>query len=121
MEVDTLAKHKTSLLHTGPLQYKLPGYPWGCYLGKHHRVKQLQQSLQTFINRKDTLKYWEQWKQSSQDQLKEIDWQSLGCAMRSIPLSKRCWVTKQMSGHFAHGKIWSDGSREVQLNVLIAV
>jgi len=104
VEGDQLAKHKTSLPHIGPLYYKLPGYPWGCYLGKQHVIKQLQHSLWKFINGKDMLKYWEQWKQSLQDLLQEVDWQSLGCAIQSIPLSKHRWSTKQMSGHFAHGK-----------------
>jgi len=29
---------------------------------------------------------------------------SIGRAMRGVPLAKRWWASKQMSGHFAHGK-----------------
>jgi len=33
---------------------------------------------------------------------------SLGRAMHGVPLSRCCWASKQMSGHFAHGKnmVW---------------
>jgi len=38
----------------------------------------------------------------------EVDWMSLGRAMHGVPLSRCCWASKQMSGHFAHGKnmVW---------------
>jgi len=33
-----------------------------------------------------------------------VDWISLGRTMRNIPLGRRRWASKHMSGHFAHGK-----------------
>jgi len=60
VEADALAKQKTTHPHTGPLAYKLPGYPWGCYQGSHWIMKQLGPTLWKFINGSDTLKYWAQ-------------------------------------------------------------
>jgi len=68
----------------------------------------LAQTLQTFINGKDTLQYWEQRRNYTQVQLQEVDWTSFGCAMKSVPLQKCRWVSKHTSGHFTHGKnmVW---------------
>jgi len=81
---------------------------WGCYQGPHQIVKQLGLTLLKFINGGDTLKYWTQHKQYSPEQLNNINWPSLSRAMKSVPLSKHRWASKQMSGHFAHGKnvVW---------------
>jgi len=104
IEADTLAKAKTSLPHVGPHTYKLPGFPWGCYVGSKRVVKQLAQSLRTHVNGQATLKYWATKKQWLPDRLQTVDWSSLGRAMRSAKAPRRRWASKQMSGHFAHGK-----------------
>jgi len=50
----------------------------------------------------------------TQDQLQDVGWYALRHAMRSVPLAKQQWVTKHMSGHFAHGEIWSSGKSIAQ-------
>jgi len=99
-----MAKTKATTLHTGPLIYKLPGNKWSCYAGKTRTVKQFTSTLRTFINGSECLGYWEKRKYLSSQQLKEVDWKSLGTAMRNVPLARRRWASKHMSGHFAHGK-----------------
>jgi len=108
VEADLLAKQMVITKHTGPLVYSLPGHPWSCYIGNRRVVKQFTQTLQTFINGKGTLQYWEQHRNYTQAQIQEVDWISLGRAMQSAPLQQRRWVSKHMSGHFAHGKnmVW---------------
>jgi len=61
-------------------------------------------ALRNCLNGNDTLLYWEQCKQMRAEQLQTIDWFSLGQAMRSVPLAHHRWASKQMSGHFSHGK-----------------
>jgi len=104
VEADALAKSKTATPHVGPYSYKLPGYPWGCYLDHRQVVKQLSQSLWTWVNSQTTLQYWAQCKQYTPSQLREVDWSTIGRAMQGMKLSRRQWASKQMSGHFAHGK-----------------
>ncbi len=104
VEADLLAKQMVISKHIGPLVYSLPGYPWSCYIGKRRVVKQFSKTLRTFINGKGTQQYWEQRRHYTQAQIQEVDWNSLGRAMQSAPLQQRRWASKQMSGHFAHGK-----------------
>jgi len=104
VEVDLLAKTKVIQPHQGPQYYKLPGYPWGYYIGTKQIVNQFNMSLHNCVNGKGTLQYWEKWKQMSPEQLQTIDLFSLGWVMRSILLACCQWVSKHMSGHFSHGK-----------------
>jgi len=104
IEADTLAKSTNSLPHIGPLSYQLPGFPWGCHVGRHRVVKQLAQSIRTHVNGLDTLNYWATKKQRPPKILQTVDWPSLGRAMRSSKPPRRRWASKLMSGHFAHGK-----------------
>jgi len=43
-------------------------------------------------------------KKLSPDIIQMVDWPAFGRAMHEIPQSKRQWVSKQTSSHFAHGK-----------------
>jgi len=60
VEADLLAKQRVITKHIGPLVYSLPGNLWSCYTGNFQVVKQLPQTLRTFINGKGMLHYWEQ-------------------------------------------------------------
>jgi len=104
VEADALAKQKTSRSHSGPSRYVLPGYPWSCYQDNRQVVKQLGSSLRTFINGHTTLQYWSQQKNYTPDLIQNVDWPALGQAMCSTKPQQRRWASKQMSGHFAHGK-----------------
>jgi len=84
---------------------------------KNRIVKQLGPLLWILINSQETLNYWAQQKQYTQDQLQAVDWSLLAWAMRSIPLSKCRWASKQMSGHFMHRKTWFGGNSKAQLHV----
>jgi len=100
IEVDLIAKQKASTPHMGPIHYKLPGNPWGCYADSH---QMLDTALWMAINGWETQAYWTQQKNPSLNQLKQVNWLSLKQAMKAIPLGKWEWASKQMSAHFAHG------------------
>jgi len=104
VEVDLLAKTKLAEPHAGPDRYRLPGNPWSCYTGTTRVVTQLVTTLRNHINGQETLSYWENRRKLAQRELQQVDWPSFGRAMREVPTSKRRWVTKQVSNHFAHGK-----------------
>ncbi len=104
VEADHLVKQKNTQPHIGPRYYKLPGNPWSCYIGNKHVVKQFTATLRDYIHGKEALDYWTKRKQMNKERLQEIDWISLGKAMKEVPISKWHWVSKQMSGHFSHGK-----------------
>jgi len=104
VEADSLAKSKATTPHIGPTFFKLLGNPWACYASELQIVQQLDSTLQMQINGQDTTAYWMKQCNLQAHQQQSIDWFSLGCAMRSVPLGQHQWASKQMSGHFAHGK-----------------
>jgi len=55
IKADLIAKQKASMPHTGPICYKLPGNPWGCYVDNQCIVKQLNLKIQAAINRRETM------------------------------------------------------------------
>jgi len=87
VEANLLAKQKASIPHMGPIYYKLPGNPWSCYAENQQIMKQFDMSLWMFINRKYAQTYWAKCKSLHPEQLKLVDWQSLKCTMKSVPLS----------------------------------
>jgi len=112
VEANCLAKIKVATLHTGPIQFKLPWNPWGCYTDNQCMVKQFDTGLCTIINGRETQEYWARQKKHCPEQLNDMDWSSLGWAMQSIPLSWYRWASKQMSSHFSHRKTWYSGNNE---------
>jgi len=57
IEADELAKQKASVSFNGPAYYKLPGNPWGCYLGTQCIVNKFNSSICTFVNGQESLEY----------------------------------------------------------------
>jgi len=103
VEADSLAKETVNIPFVSPDFYKLPGNSWACYMAKRRIIKQLDLELRQLINSKDALSYWSKCKQWDKNTLQDVDWMSVGRAMREVPLAKRRWASKQMTGHFAHG------------------
>jgi len=104
IEADALAKAMVSIPFTGPMCYKLPGNTWACYVDNHRIVKQFDCSLQNFINGQESKKYWKTRRGLHPDILSWVDWFAIRRAMKESSIDRRRWASKQMSGHFAHGK-----------------
>jgi len=103
VEADLIAKETVNTPFISPPFYRLPGNPWGCYTEKRWIVKQLDSELWQYINGNEALCYWSKRKNWDDNTLNNVDWMSVGRAMREVPQAKRRWASKQMSGHFAHG------------------
>jgi len=121
IEADALAKVTVSIPFTGPTCYKLPGNAWACYVDNCRIIKQFDSSLRNFINGQELKKYWEKRKVLHPDILSWVDWFAIGRTMKESSIDRQWWVSKQMSRHFAHGKIWSAGNKGRQQNALDAI
>jgi len=77
VEADILAKSKATPFD-GPHVYKLLGNPWACYTSTSRVIKQFNNALRTWINRQETVKYWEKCKSLMASQVKDVDWHALG-------------------------------------------
>jgi len=60
--------------------------------------------LRQHINGQAALAYWENQQKLTPPVLWQVDWPSFRRALHEVPNSKRRWVSKQVSNHFAHGK-----------------
>jgi len=75
-----------------------------CYVGNRCIEKLFTLEIRDYINSQTTTNYWLQRCQLTKGIWKKINWESIGCAMREIPVNQRRWVAKYVSGHFATGK-----------------
>jgi len=56
------------------------------------------------MNGQKTTEYWLKRRGLTQGIWNTIDWESVGWAMKELPINRRRWVSKYVSGHFATGK-----------------
>jgi len=116
IEADLLAKDKLSRYMDGPRVYYLPFAYGTCYMAQQHVVKNLQSVLRSHISGLPAIKYWQQRRKLLAAIWSTIDWPSFHRAISETPLHRRHWVSKFVSGHFAHGKnmqwwhFWSSAS-----------
>jgi len=104
IEADARAKEKLARYVPGPPVYSIPFAFGSCYLGKTRVVKNIIGRLREFINGQPAKSYWKKRRGIPEAVWKTIDWKSVHRAMREIPLPRRRWVSKFISGHFSHGK-----------------
>jgi len=102
IEADLLAKRKAETAYEGPLHYRLPGNKWACHTAQGRVVKQFDGTIRLHINGPPTKEYWKTKDQLTETTFESIDWLSFGRAMGDIPQARHRWVTKMVSGHFAH-------------------
>jgi len=88
----------------GPSVYIIPFLYGACYVGGQRVVKNIQAMLRHHINGLPAIKYWQQHRSLMPAIWAKIDWPSYQQAMSEIPLHRRCWVSKFVSGHFSHEK-----------------
>jgi len=82
-----------------------------------HIVQQLDSTLWMQTNGKDASAYWMKWCNLQAHQLQNIDWPSLGCAMRSIPLGWHGGHLSTCPAIFHMGRTWWDGISNQLINV----
>ncbi len=104
IEADTLAKDKLTRYAPGPSTYVIPFSYGACYVSGRRVVKNIQATLRQHINGLPASKYWQHRRSLTPAIWAKIDWPSYQRAMLEIPLHRRRWVSKFVSGHFAHGK-----------------
>jgi len=104
IEADGLAKKKLEDYKPGPKNFHIPWSQGVCYTGHHRTVKEFATTIRDHINGQATIAYWIKRRQLSQGIWNTFDWASIGRAMKEIPINRRRWVSKYVSGHFATGK-----------------
>jgi len=104
IEADGLAKKKLEDYKPGPKNFHIPWSQGVCYTGHHRTVKEFATTIRDHINGQATIAYWIKRRQLSQGIWNTFDWASIGRAMKEIPINRRRWVSKYVSGHFATGE-----------------
>jgi len=104
IEADKLAKEKLATYRTGPVRFHIPGSQGVCYAGTHRIEKDFANTIRDHMNGQKTTEYWLKRRGLTQGIWNTIDWESIGWAMKELPINRRRWVSKYVSGHFATGK-----------------
>jgi len=104
IEADKLAKEKLAMYRTGPARFHIPGSQGVCYAGTLRIEKDFANTIRDHINGQKATEYWLKRRGLTQGIWKTIDWESIGRAMKELPINRRRWVSKYVSGHFATGK-----------------
>jgi len=104
IKADKLAKEKLEMYRTRPEIFHIPGSQGVCYVDRHQIEKDFANTIRDHMNGQKTTAYWLKRRGLTQGIWNTINWESIGRAMKELPINRRCWVSKYVSGHFATGK-----------------
>jgi len=103
IETDLLAKSQI-LENSETIGQELPFEPWRLVIDNKKIVKLHKRAIQTAMNGPAAKSYWkEKMPQVSQLQT-ELDGEAMERALKESTPGRRRWVTKHITGHFAHRK-----------------
>jgi len=104
IEVDLLAKNKTTLTHKTTTSYCLLFEPWSLHVRSKKFVKHHKQELRLAYNRWPAQQYWRTEFPTLDSSLRELDIQVMEWAMSESTPAKCCWVIKHITRQFVHKK-----------------
>lgn len=103
IHMDSLAKEHWNNCHDQLVQdHQIWGEPWQIWLGSEKVVSTLGTRLTQFCTSQQAAEYWKG-KPRIGSNFAAVDWQAIGGAIRSLPLSHRIWITKHVTGFAATG------------------
>jgi len=104
IEANLLAKERITPQHQGPLGFRIPYEPWHLEIAGKRSVKNPKQDIRKALNGPPARAYWKGKMPNLSPGLEELDLCAMERAMQEAPAYKRRWVSKQITGQFAHGK-----------------
>jgi hypothetical protein len=78
--------------------------PWSVWINNTKIVKNMVQRIYNHVHGPAAIRYWTSKGKLPQDYQEELDWETLGQAMMSLPTPRRWFVTKHLSGMCGIGK-----------------
>jgi hypothetical protein len=81
------------------------GEPWPTFVDGKKIVSNMRQELRTLCNTPPAMEYWRRKDRFGSVPPEEIDWDSLGHAMASLPTQRQHWISKTVSRFCSTGRM----------------
>jgi len=104
IEADAFAKARITPNYRGLLSYRLPFEPWHLEIARKRTIKNPKHDLRKALNGPPARAYWKKKMPNLSPGLDELDLSAMERAMMEAPAHKRRWISKHITGQFAHGK-----------------
>jgi hypothetical protein len=105
IKMDAEAKQFWKETSAQRLNTKIEGEPWRVIVAGEKATSNLRESLRETCNFKGAMEYWNSKRRFGNCNINEIDWDSMGRAMRASTIPRQHWVSKMISGFCATGKM----------------
>ncbi len=104
VQMDSQAKAHLSVANASPRHYDVEGEPWQLWIQHRKVTSDIHTNLYNAIQEKNSLIYWNSKCAAGAAATGEVDWTLLGRSMKSLPRSRRVFVTKHTAGMCGVGK-----------------
>ena len=86
------------------LQQKISGEPWALWIGDRKVVRKLREEVINHVQGPPCMQYWDDKQRFAPGDSEAVDWQATAKAMKTVPHSRRIYVTKHSAGICGVGK-----------------
>ena len=107
IRMDTQAKaHSRDTIgdSTRTLQQKISGEPWALWIGDRKVVRKLREEVIHHVQGPPCTQYWDEKNRFEPGDSTAVDWKATAKAMKTVPHSRRIYVTKHSAGICGVGK-----------------
>ncbi len=104
IEADLMAKSRITSGNPSHPNSLLPFEPWRLLINNTKVVKQHHRAIRSTMNGPAAQQYWRKKIYANNPMQPEMDIQAMERALSESTPGRRRWVTKHITGHFAHGK-----------------
>jgi hypothetical protein len=104
VQMDLNAKAHLAKARLVPRHYDIPGEPWQLWVNGQKVKAAIFPTIYSHVHNRDGELYWAEKRQQELTTISHIDWTLIGKAMRSIPRSRRVFISKHVSGMCGVGK-----------------
>jgi len=101
--MDTKAKQYLIVAASTPRHFDIKGEPWQLWVGGKKITANLCHNIYEAVHRVSSTDYWAS-KVNDPSCIKEVDWQLVGKALRTVPRTRRVFLSKHISGMCGVGK-----------------
>ena len=108
IQMDTSAKEfwrQTNTIATEERPQRIYGEPGIVWIQGQKISTDLKQTILTYLGSRKAIPKWEQRFHWAEGNGNRINWNVLGLASKGVPLARRTWVIKTVSGFFSSGKM----------------
>jgi len=105
--MDSRAKAHLQVARQLLRHYNIAGEPWQLWVQGIKLTTDIQGSIYSAVHDAESLQYWEAKRDTNPAGLQEVDWPTIGQALKSVPRNRRAFFSKHVS-RMRVGKIYEE-------------